>query len=323
MRLIQNYLREILGEDLQLVCKNREKRFPLYLTASYDIFRCDYREGAFYLLVEKGEELRPIRSLEKHCAWLRELVGLPVAYAAAALPNYKVSRLLKKRVPFIIPGLRAHLPFVGILMGRVRTPGQKPPSATLGFKAQQVLLAYLNRAFGGDITVPSICALFGYSRVTATRIMDEIEATGLAKRVAVPSTRQLGLKFFREGRALWDELEPKLQNPVRTVIPLATEPVGQPPVLSGESALADCTMLARPATRHVACFFKGDEFQRLKAVAVPMEEAEVLAEAWRYEPLLPGRKTLDPLSIWLTTREIASDERVQAEREAMLEEMIW
>ncbi|MCQ2390506.1 MAG: hypothetical protein MJ240_03700 [Kiritimatiellae bacterium] len=67
----------------------------------------------------------------------------------------------------------------------------------------------------------------------------------------------------------------------------------------------------------------GVRLRRRKANTAPPEEAAVIVEVWHYPPLLSGRNKLDALSIWLTTRDIADDERVQGEREDMMAEFQW
>ena len=319
---VEHYIKELLGEKAVL-SHERDKRLPGFLNASYDIRACKYAGGTFYLMIERDGEPRSIASIEKQSAWLQELRQAPVAFVTKAMPNYKISRMTKKRIPFIIPGVRAFLPFVGIINTPVRSVRPKSIPTGIGYKSQRVLIAYLNKCFEGMPTIPSVCRFLDCSRVTATKVFDEIEATGLAKRTPLPASHQIGLAFMVKGKMLWEKIEPRLNSPIRALVHLDNLPENSAVVHSGESALADCTMLGHPEVIHLAQYITGNAYSKLKAKAVPPEEATVIVEVWRYPPLLPGRNKLDSLSIWLTTRGIADDERVQGEREEMMEAFQW
>ena len=322
MDSVDNYIMDLLGDGVA-ISHERDKRLPGYLNAMYDIRICNYAGGKFYLMVERDGNPRSIASIEKQGAWLQELRHAPVAFVTKAMPNYKISRMTKKRIPFVIPGVRAYLPFVGVVHTPIRTIRQKPIPTAIGFKTQRVLIAYLNKCFTEMVTIPAVCKFLDCSRVTATKVFDEIEAAGFAKRTPIPQSHQIGLSFLLERRELWNKVEPRLKSPVRTSLYLEKSPETFPTVLSGESALADCTMLGQPTVRHFAHFFTSKDYAKAKTLVVPKEEASVIIEAWHYPPLLPNRNKMDTLSIWLTTREIADDERVQGERENMMEAFQW
>lgn len=321
MTRLKSFLCEILGEDMD-ISKEPDRKLPGLLCSFYDIRLCHYAKGAFYLMIERPGDMRPIDGVEKHAAWLQEIRGAPVAFVTENAPRYRMSRLGKKKLPFIVPGARAYLPFVGIIMRPARVLKPKALPTGLGFASQQILIGYLNHCFSDLISVPAICSLFGYSRMTATKIMDELVATSFATRRQIPGSHMQGLIFSCEGRKLWDSVKEQLKFPARRVLPLAALPEGTERVLSGESALAERSMLAPPETLHVAHCFKGDEYERAKALCVPQEEASVFVEAWRYDPLLPGHTALDPLSVWLCVHD-SEDERVQGELEGMMEDFKW
>lgn len=319
---IDQYIKELLGEKAVL-SRERDKRLPGFLNASYDIRFCEYAGGMFYLMIERDGEPRSITSIEKQSAWLQELRQAPVAFVTKAMPKYKISRMTKKRIPFIIPGVRAFLPFVGIINTPLRSVRPKLIPTGLGYKSQHVLIAYLNKCLEETPTILSVCRFLGCSRVTATKVFDEIEAAGVAKRTSIPASHHIGLTFVVKGKALWAKIEPRLKSPIRTLVHLDAIPENTTLVHSGESALADCTMLGHPGVMHLAQYVTGNDCLHLKSRAVSAEEASVVVEIWHYPPLLPGRDKMDSLSIWLTTRDIAGDERVQDEREQMMETFKW
>ena len=318
---LSSFLHEILGKDLEISAEP-DKKLPGLLYSFYDIRQCQYSNGTFYLMIVHDGDIRSIDSIEKHAAWLQELRNTPVAFVTNNAPRYRLSRLDRKRLPFIVPGLRAYLPFVGIVMRPSRGLKPKELPICMGFASQQILIGYLNHCFGGPVSVPSITSLFGYSRMTATKIMDELATCSPARRQRIVGSHMLGLRFACEGRELWNSIKHQLKPPVRKVLPLAETPAEMERVLSGESALAQCSMLAPPDKPCIAHFFKGNEYAKAKALRVPVEEATVFVEAWHYAPLLPGRNVLDPLSIWLCVHD-SEDERVQGELEDMMEDFKW
>ena len=319
--ILSSFLREILGEDLD-ISTEPDRKLPSLLCSFYDIRLCRYSNGTFYLMIEHDGDIRSIKSIEKHATWLQELRNAPVAFVTNNAPRYRLSRLDRKRLPFIVPGARAYLPFVGIVMRPIRGFRSKELPMGFGFASQQILIGYLNHCFNGHVSVPSITSLFGYSRMTATKIMDELSVHSPARRKRIVGSHMQGLQFDCEGCELWNSIKHLLKPPARKVLPLTKIPTTMERVLSGESALAECSMLAPPDKTCIAHFFRGNEYERAKALCVPKEEATVFVEAWHYTPLLPGRNVLDPLSIWLCLHD-SKDERVQGELADMMERFKW
>lgn len=317
-------LKPVLGSSQLSMRPLGNVRMPLLLDSLYEGWSVHGGGQDFLVLADKGVQALSIKAIAKHCAWLRELTGRDVAFAADDLAAYKRNRLRQARVPFHIPGRETFLPFLGIAH---RTTGRavhaiRPNPARLGLAATRIVLAGLNRILPDTPDLHDACNLLGCSHVTAIQAFDEIEQSGLATRTARPHGHGKVLVWLQQPRERWTRAESTLPNPVRTVIGLDTLPDGIPQVVAGESALATHTRLSPPEQPVFAIHATGSGLLRLKRASVPVEDAAFQVELWKFSPTFPGYRDLDPFSLLLSTRG-STYERVEGAREELQETLAW
>jgi len=202
-------------------------------------------------------------------------------------------------------------------------PQEKRVRNGIGLAAQRILLAHFNHLFPGDITLTSVRQLLGFSKITTIAAFNEMEKSDLAQREAIPGQRGQRLSFPMSGRLLWDHVRPLLKSPVRSKIGVDELPAGLTLIPSGETALANISMLNPPQQEVLAFYGSAADTTKLKKKAVPADDGTYLVELWKHPPLLPGLNNLDPLTTLITTFDIANDPRVEGEHEDILENFKW
>lgn len=296
----------------------------MLLSSLYSVQAVSVGDRDFVLLADKGGEPLSVKTIAKHCAWARNLLGKDVAFAADDLAAYKRNRLRLAGVSFHIPGRETFLPFLGVAhrtSGRAVRP-RRPDAPPLGAAAAHLVVAGLSGCFPDGLDLDAAQRLLGRSHVTALAAFDELERFGLALRTARPSGHGKILSWLQPPRERWAKAETALPGPVRAIVGLDDLPGGLSFVPAGESALAARTSLAPPPQPVVAVHARGEDLVSLKHAAVPVEDAAFRVELWNRPVLLPGHSAIDPYSLLLSTRG-SSDERVEGAREELLEAIRW
>lgn len=317
-------LKQLLGVSSLSIRPVPDGRLPMLLSSLYSVQNVCAGDRDFVLLADKGGEPLSVKTVAKHCAWARDLLGKEVVFAADDLAAYKRNRLRRTGVPFHVPGRETFLPFLGVAsraVGRATRP-RRPDAPPLGAAAAHLVVAGLSGCFPDGLDLDAAQRLLGRSHVTALAAFDELERFGLALRTARPSGHGKILSWLQPPRERWAKAEPALPGPVRAIVGLDALPRGPSFVPAGESALAARTSLAPPPQPVVAVHARGGDLTALKRAAVPVEDAAFRVELWNRPVLLPGRSEIDPFSLLLSTRG-SNDERVEGAREELLEDIRW
>lgn len=313
---VTEYLQRLLKTNLTAIPYEKEKSLSYLLRGLYQFFYCSGNGVDFILMCDKNSgELTP-SAIARHGEQLRNASGLAVVFATDEMAAYNRERLLKKNMPFIVPGRQLYLPFLGVALSE---SGAKLPKefSCLGNLAQQIFLARLNQNFTEPLSIFQAGEMFPYSRISIIRAFDELEYFQLAAR----DLKTKHLAFQPDGKALWKKALPLLHNPCRRIIGLEKIPDGLTVLSAGTSALAKRTMLSEGSQMEVAA--QVGAFNKLPNVAqCPQSDAPVLLQLWTYPPGTVGGNIIDPFSLYLTLRN-DPDERVQIALDEMMKGLSW
>jgi AraC-like DNA-binding protein len=252
-----------------------------------------------------------------------------VAFVYLALPTFDRKRLIQRRIPFLVPGRQAYLPFALIDLREKAKGGQRlldEPKERLSAPAQVLVLYHLQTTVdSGGWSLSKWGDVLGYSRSTLTRVYKELAATGLCTPNV--SGRNVTLVFPPQRRKLWKTALPLMGSPVRTRSWAKILDKGLQMHEAGMTALARLTMLG-PGREQVyaissAAFEAVREDRKLVEIEYP-EEGTVQIERWKYAPSLlsPDSQAVDRLSLYLSMQD-DHDERTQAALTELLEQMKW
>jgi hypothetical protein len=305
------------------------QKLPMYLGSLYEVWKGDLLDQHYlFFLLKRRTHLTPAEVAGHYRVVTRELVD-PIAFVFDDLESFARQRLVRYRVPFVVPGRQMYLP-VFLIDLRERARGQTR-RASEGIKhlsgpAQVLLLHYLQKK-----GAPKLCSLrewaglLGYSAMTATRIAGELRDTRLCK--VEQRMRKTVLDFDSDRHVLWEKALPCLNTPVRRrsyvrvigKVQLSWLQAGIP-ALSHHSMLADDGHAVVAVS--ISEYTKALAEELVQEVPFPDEDA-LTVEHWRYRPgILSDGPTVDPLSLYLSLCE-DPDGRVQGALNELLEGLQW
>jgi hypothetical protein len=320
---LERYLAETLHDDIHVVGFQGRSSLPAFLEHTYKLYEATIANRRCVFLAPSDLGLPPA-DIAKHINFVRAAAETAiVALAAQTLSAHHRARLLKHRVPFVVPGNQLYIPDLAIDLREyfrahrpVRTDGLSPA-------AQAVLFDHLLRK-DEPTSRPSIVAQrLRYSAMSIGRAFDDLVALGLAETDKLGKERHLRFKY--RGRQLFDAAQTHLRSPVRSAKYVKGQ-TDYPYLLhAGETALAELTDLSQPRTPTYALaasawktvarerqFSETDKF-----------DADFVIETWSYDPsALSSARTVDPLSLYAQFRE-HSDPRVAGAADHLLEQIEW
>ena len=315
------YCHEILGIQPRMKPWKEAAALPLFLRQAYDFYKGNILEIPLIFAVDKRNDEQSPATIQKQMAQVRQKGHHDVAYLRPSITSYNRQRLIRHRVPFVVPGNQLYLPMLGLAL-RERFVEPQVTRPTMSPSTQVLVLHALYRAEPGPLTPGRMARLLHYAPMTMTRAFAELEQLGIGEHVVEHKNRRLA--FPVRGRKLWEQVAPLMHSPVRKRIFVEADVPGTELPIAGLTALARYTMIAEPAIPVYACGAETWKKLRGKVKMVPVPDtgsAEI--ELWRYRPDLFAEKgTADRLSLFLSLQG-EKDERVAAALETMIEEMKW
>lgn len=321
---VQAYIADTLHVPLALTAWAEAAQLPPYLRSGYRYYEGAVHGAPVLWMFVSGANATPA-VLSKHLAALLPYWPGPVALVFRELPSYARHRLIQRGIAFVVPGTQLYLPDLAIDFRTRARAARRQHGVVLRPSAQVLLLHLLQAQASEPLTAAEAAPLLGYSKMTMTRAVDELEQ---ARLVEVTRTgRRNVLHLAGERREVWDAAKERLLNPVTRVVRTAVELPAAP--LAGVSALAQTTMIAAPAITKRAVGPAEGKTLRMepRVTAYPLEAdhgaGEQDIEIWSYDPrALSDGPAVDPLSLFLSLRD-DDDERVQSALAEMLEDVAW
>jgi len=342
VQALQRSLEQSLHTPLPLTRWSGEIALPVVLRKSY-AFHTGVLLGASCLFMfekQRAGDLPTPAAVLRQIQLVHAQTDAIVVFVSQDIPAHRRPRFIEQAIPFVIPGVQIYLPDLGFelrehLRRRRNTP-MRPATAehALSPSAQAVLIFALLDKSDEPILAYEMGVILGYSRMTLSRAVRELEAADLVK--TVKHGRSLRLAFEKKRRSLWRRALPMLRTPVRsTAIIRGDISFTEGLRLASGSALSRLTMLGEPTVPVYA--LGNDDLKRLTPGKSPtfarLErslnrrpgalESSCQLQSWIYRPdLVPGQDTVDPLSLWLSVRD-DPDERVAISIEEIMEELSW
>ncbi len=316
MEKLKTYISRLFGAELALAPFKGVDGLPYLLRGNYDFQLAVLNGQQFILMSDRGKTMLTPGAIAKHIELVSEYAKLPAVYTAVSMAAYNRDRLLKRHIPFIIPGRQLYLPFLHAAFTESASGAPKEFSG-LGTAAQLFILGWLNRKFQEPLSITMAREFSGYSKISVIRAFDELEYFQLAERQGASRY----LVFPPSGRELWEKAMPLLKNPCRRIVGLDSLPDALSPRVAGVNALARRTMLAESEPREYAVAV--GEFNALSHIqTVPKASAPVLLQLWTYSPAALTTDEVDPFSLYLTLKN-EPDERIQIALDELMNEVLW
>lgn len=212
---IQQYLGETLGIRPTLAEWKDSDGIPYAIRSGYSFFEMTLLGHRYVAFTPKEAEEFSVAKVAKHLAWIDEHQEQTGVFVADGLEAYNRKRLIKQKVPFIIPGNQLYLPDLGIdFREHLRNARKKPQK--LSPSAQVLLLAKLLDKHTAEVWTATVLAdIFQSTKMTMSRVIDELESNELVESRSEGREKQI--YFKTTGRELWRKLSPFYVRPFRSV----------------------------------------------------------------------------------------------------------
>lgn len=321
---LKRYLYETLGIVINPTPWAGSARLPFFLRDFYTFFEIQLLELPCLIMLDSGKQEYSPATVRKHMDQVKTKWDGEIVYVKERVPAYNRNRLIKHKIPFVIPGKQMYLPLLGI---DLREHFKKLRAETVRFSpSTQALIIhiFLSKTPEMKITPTQAAQYLGYSTMTMTRAFDELESAGLGEIIS--EGRERRLRFIESAKDVWAKAQPFLRSPVKKRLFINQPNLDPPGPRAGLTALANYSMLAEPANPVFALTREDWKSlkQRRQVEKLPAKEPGALEiEVWSYAPTLFAKNKLaDRLSLYLSLKE-SKDERIEAALEEMMKGQPW
>lgn len=319
---ITDYLNETLGVRVAVRPWTERNRLPIFLKQAYEFYLLELLGRDCLAIVDRGHDEVSPATIRKHTEHLLAKFPGDIIYVRDRVAAYQRKRLIEQRVPFIVPGNQLYLPSFGIDLREFYRRLHETPEAFT--PAAQLVLLYLLLRDPGPHTPNELAKRLGYSKMSMSRVLQELEQRSFARTETVGRNRWLAIAD--DHRRVWKEALPFLRSPAtkRCHVSRPNKAIGG--VTAGLSALANYSMLSAASQKTVAMTaarWRTIQAQLDLKPARPGDAETITVEAWSYDPLILAEdNSVDRLSLYLSLRE-TSDERIEAALAEMMETYAW
>jgi DNA-binding MarR family transcriptional regulator len=317
------YLHDDLGIETTVADWEMGNRVPLFLRDRYRFFQIEIMSLRCLFMADRLEKEESPATIRKHVDQVQSKWTGHVVYMRERITAYNRKRLIEHKLPFIVPGNQMYLPMLGIDLREYFKKLRRNREGGLGPAAQAVLIHALlqdDAALGPTV----LGRRLGYSVMTMSRALDELEAVGLGESTV--AGRERHLRLVKSKRVVWDEAQPFLRTPVVKRFAIRLPPgAALPGLRAGLDALAHYSMLAEPNITIALGRegWKALQQSGLVQTAMADEPGALTIELWSYPPaLFADGEWVDRLSLHLSLSDIR-DERVEAALDQMIKEVPW
>ena len=308
---MEKFLKDIFGIDA--VCQKFSDFASLsrLLVEAYDYVLVEINEVKF-LAIAPVYEQPTIPTLVNHMKKISSEKNLPVVYHPRSLTYSKMKGLLQQKVPFIVDGKQAYLPFLQAI------GDERNKNVRFSLPAQLLAMMYLysREPF---LYIKKTVEFLPYSAMSITRAMRELEASELFYVEKDKQSNVLRSQLAKQ--ELFEELKARFNSPIWKCGYIDNGCVVKEMVLAGEDALAEKSMLANTLPTKYATYKKNVDLSVLHSELLDNKKQSEL-QLWSYNPLLFSQLDIpDPISLVLSLMDI-HDERVEQALDGIMEE-VW
>jgi DNA-binding MarR family transcriptional regulator len=320
---LKQHLHDVLSIDVETRRWDGQGTLPAYLRDAYAFIASTVLGVPCLFLLDRGAQRSTPSAIRKQLAEVSKRGRGDVVYVAAAVDSARRKQLIDQHVPFVVPGNQVYLPMAGIDL-REHFKKVKGAAEKIGPAAQAVLLHVIYHPDVDRFSPRELASALGYTPMSMTRALDELEASGVGLHINQGKRRFLEVVAVR--RELWEQVRPMLRSPVMRRVVVTGLDRDAAMLSAGLSALASCTNLAEPGRPVVAIGRRrwsriAEQSRRLAPEDEDPSSFEV--EVWSYPPgaLTKGR-IVDRLSLYLSLVG-STDERVESALDEALGGMRW
>ena len=323
LKNLVKYIEETLGLSVKPVPWNGSDVLPLFLQEPYGFYLVKIHDPEFLLMAARNHSKQTPVTVRNHIDQVRKYWKGDVIYVNGRINSYNRRRLIDHRISFIVPGNQMYLPLLGLDL-REYFRNKKPDRSRISPSAQAVIIYALVNGTERVFTLSNLADKLGYTPMTISRVLDEIEHFELG--TCANTGRERLLKFTLNKKNLWIKAREQMRSPVKKRIAVGYQAKDYLGIQAGLTALAYYSMLNAPV---IPVFCIGSRhWNKIRhnaelSVLPHGEDGTYEVEVWAYDPaLLSDRGVADPFSLYMSLMS-DRDERTQASLEEMMGGIKW
>ncbi len=312
----------LFGLDFQSE-KLEIKGLPIYLTAKRTFHKLSWANQSFILIKVHADERFGVIAFEKQAAQLSGRYGIPVAFEFEIISKTQRDSLIKRNISFIAGSDQLYLPFLGISLSNHFTRPKSIKAEKMMPVTQSLFLWLLYKGNAKPVMKKDAADAIGVTRTSLTRASEQLATMGLISQKK--NGKEFLMKAESSGIELYRKAKPFLINPIQKIITVQNDREYDQYPLSGESALAELTMLNPPAVPVRSVWKTAIDSDAIPEIDTRWElKADpVRLELWKYNPALFSKGGIaDPVSVAMSFEDNV-DERIDGAIEEYLEGYAW
>lgn len=319
MEKVKAFIEQITGINISMKDTGRTAigELPLYIREGFQFTR-GVVDGKQLLFVKPAHnELPTPKQLQAQVTSIENRTSMNVVLVFDRIDSYMRNQLLQMNTAFIVLGEQIYIPWMFISLDERKK--RRLRSVESFYPATQCLLIYhLWKESVNDNNIGDLASMLHYSKMTISRAVNELEATGLC---TTHGGRSKKIHFKDARRDIWDNAKEYMRSPIKKRVPHMKLPMHDKLLISGISALARYSNIRGEENPTYAV--SKAVFNTISAEADDMEgSGDATLEIWSYDPALPGQDAIiDPFSLFFILRD-HPDERVQLSLKNMMDRVL-
>jgi DNA-binding MarR family transcriptional regulator len=324
IRDLKHYIQNTLHINVECKPWKTAEQLPFLIRDLYEIYEGNILDTPCLFLVARSEKYASPSKVKKHIELVRKNWDGICILVYASMPSYLRQRLMQIPISFIVPGNQLYLKDLGMDLREQFLSPKKSKQEFLTPATQAFIIHLLLKGGKGEFYLSESATALNYSKMTLTRVFNELEEHYLGEISRVGKERKIA--FSEEREALWKRVKNLMRTPIakRVLLKFAKNQdflTEKGLVCSGLSALSQSTMI-NPPDLPVYALAKNQWDSLSKSAEIEQvpfrDEADLELELWNYDPtLLETNQSVDPYSLYLSLRE-TEDERIQKELEHLI-----
>lgn len=307
------YINEYVSVDASFVPMKKSllDELPMSVSEDFELYEGSILDHHVVLAcIDDAGFMAPLQLYKKISLLEQKLNALVILVAEKAV-SYKVTRLTKYRINFIIPYKQLFLPSL-LMSFRKETANELPEHITP--ITQMLILYHLEVEAIHGMDTHSLAERLRVSYSSMNRAVRWLYERGL---ITLTNEKVKLIDVSETKKDLWEKVLPLLENPIEEIVFTDSNLNA---LQAGINALSEYTMINRE--QHECYALTRAE---LNSLQVPTDKrfGNNVIQIWRYSPsLLSGTNTVDKLSLYLSLKD-SDDERIQIELDNLIKEIPW
>ncbi|WP_281643138.1 hypothetical protein [Hoylesella loescheii] len=307
------YINEYVSVDASFVPMKKSllDELPMSVSEDFELYEGSILDHHVVLAcIDDAGFMAPLQ-LYKKISLLEQKLNALVILVAEKVVSYKVTRLTKYRINFIIPYKQLFLPSL-LMSFRKETANELSEHITP--ITQMLILYHLEVDAIHGMDTHSLAERLRVSYSSMNRAVRWLYERGL---ITLTNEKVKLIEVSETKKDLWEKVLPLLENPIEEIVFTDSNLNASQ---AGINALSEYTMINRE--QHECYALTRAE---LNSLQVPTDKrfGNNVVQIWRYSPsLLSGTNTVDKLSLYLSLKDL-DDERIQIELDNLIKEIPW